>query len=260
MPKQRVLFLDIETSFLTVNTWGIRDQYIPHEQIVKDWTVYATGGRWQGDAEGRVLYRDQSLNPSEYREKQVLKFAWKLLNQADIVVGHNLKAFDEKRLNARFSKYGMLPPKPYKKYDTKLIAFKYFGFTSAKLAYLADFLDVKYKKLKHNQFPGNELWTECQKGNIEAWTEMRKYNQQDVLCLEGVYDKLIPWDTAIHPSLGATQACTCGNTQWERRGTASTSTGVYQLFRCTKCGKATRGTENLLSKQVRQGLKRGVMR
>ena len=68
----KVLLLDIETSFLTCNTWGIWEQDIPISQIVSDWKVLAVGARWRGTAKGEVLYRDQALRATKAREKKVL--------------------------------------------------------------------------------------------------------------------------------------------------------------------------------------------
>ena len=59
----------------------------------------------------------------------------------------NRKAVDNKKLNARFMLNGMQPPSSFRNIDTKILAKRYFGFTSNKLAYLTDKLCKKYKKL-----------------------------------------------------------------------------------------------------------------
>ena len=85
---------------------------------------------------------------------------WKLLDEADIVIGQNSKAFDIKKLNARFIIHGMQPPSSYRQIDTKILAKKHFNFTSNKLEYLSDKLNVKYKKQTKRKFSGFEMWKE----------------------------------------------------------------------------------------------------
>jgi hypothetical protein len=39
---------------------------------------------------------------------------WKLLDRADVVVGHNADKFDVRKGNARFIAHGLPPPPPYR--------------------------------------------------------------------------------------------------------------------------------------------------
>ena len=95
----------------------------------------------------------------------------------------------------------MQPPSNFKQIDTLKLARKHFALTSNKLAYMTDKLCTKYKKLTHHKFEGFELWKECLDGNLKAWKEMEKYNKHDVLALEELYTKLIPWDSSVNFTL-----------------------------------------------------------
>jgi hypothetical protein len=183
---------------------------------------------------------------------------WNLLNEADVVITQNGKNFDQKKLNARFILQGFQPPGSYKHIDTKQIASKHFGFTSNRLEYMTDKLCVKYKKLKHKKFPGHEMWVECLKGNLEAWKEMELYNKHDVLALEELYTKLIPWDNSINFNLYHDEedhVCKCGSTTFIKNGFYYTSSGKFQKHKCKSCGAEHRDKQNLFTKEKRASLK-----
>jgi hypothetical protein len=152
----------------------------------------------------------------------------------------------------------MKPTSSYKHIDTKIIASKHFGFTSNKLEYMTDKLCVKYKKLKHKEFPGHEMWTECLAGNPKAWAAMKTYNKYDVLSLEELYHILIPWDNSINFNLyhdEVDHVCKCGSTTFARNGFYYTSAGKYQKHKCKQCGAEIRDKLNLFSKKKRDSLK-----
>jgi hypothetical protein len=73
----------------------------------------------------------------------------------------------------------------------------------------------------------------------EAWATMEAYNKQDVLLLERVYDRLLPWITN-HPNLSAhgdTFCCPkCGSVDYQQRGYAIQLGGKYRRYQCKPCG------------------------
>lgn len=265
MKKQigpKILLLDIETSPLISYTWGIWDQNIGLNQINTDWNILSWGAKWFDLSNSKVIYED--LRGKDVRDdKSLLKGLWKLLDEADIIVTQNGKQFDAKKINARFIYHGFQPPSSFKHIDTLKLAKKYFGFTSNKLEYMADKLNVKYKKLKHSKFPGFDLWKECLAGNIKAWKEMEKYNKHDVLSLEELYSKLIPWDNTINFNVyhdTKETYCTCGNTFFVKNGYAYNSSGKYQRYCCSDCGSEIRSKKNELSQVKKSSLKTGTSR
>jgi len=68
---------------------------------------------------------------------------------------------------------------------------------------------------------------------------MEAYNRQDVVLLEPLYERLLPWITN-HPNLrltGDPEGCpNCGATELRREGFALTATGKYQRWSCKGCG------------------------
>lgn len=257
----RVLVFDIETAPVIAHVWRLWDQNVGLNQIVSDWHVLAWSAKWLG--EDKVLYMDQSAATEIEDDHDLLVTIWHLLDDADIVITQNGRNFDQKKLNARFVLNKMQPPSHYKHIDTKQIASKHFGFTSNKLEYMTDKLCTQYKKLKHKKFPGHELWVECLAGNPEAWDEMRDYALNDVLSLEELYTKLIPWENTVNFNLyhnGEDHTCHCGSVEFHRRGFHYTAAGKYQCYRCVDCGSEIRSKENLLSLDKRKSLRPSVPR
>ena len=259
----RVLIYDIETAPILSYVWGLWDNNVALNQVVSDWHVLSWSAKWLGDPPNKVMYMDQRGAKNIEDDKEILKHIWNLLDQADIVITQNGKSFDQKKLNARFIMHGFQPPSSYRHIDTKLIAKKHFGFTSVKLEYMTDKLCVKYKKLKHSKFPGFEMWRECLSGNQGAWKEMEKYNKHDVLALEELYTKLIPWENTINFSLYSDtldHTCKCGSNSMIKNGFYYTNVGKYQKYKCKKCGAESRDRLNLLSDEKKQSLKVGTVR
>jgi len=206
-----------------------------------------------------IIYMDQSKEKDITNDKKMLKVIWKLLDEADIVITQNGKKFDTKKINARFVMNGMQPPSSYRNIDTFLIAKRHFGFTSNKLEYMTDKLCTKYKKLSHGKYPGNKLWEECLKGNMDAWAEMEEYNKYDVLSLQELYDVLVPWDDRINFTVYfEDDRCSCGSTDLRKNGIYYTNANKYQKYKCKDCGKEYRDRKAIKSdKRLRTTNKRG---
>lgn len=242
----KILLLDIETMPIMANVWSIWQQNVGLNMIERDWSVLSWAAKWYHDSPEEIMYMDQRNAKDINDDKKILKEIWKLLDEADIVVGQNSKAFDIKKLNARFIMHGMKPPSSFRQIDTKIIAKRHFAFTSNKLEYMTDKLCTKYKKLKHGKFPGFSMWAECMKGNIEAWEEMEEYNKYDVLSLEELYEILLPWDDSINFTMYfEDDVCSCGNTEFKKNGFYYTNASKFQKYKCKNCGTEFRGKKNL---------------
>lgn len=254
----KVLLFDIETAPIIAHVWSLWENNVSLNQIVADWHVLSWSAKWLGDAPNKVMYSDQRNVKNVEDDKKLLQGIWDLLNEADVVITQNGKSFDQKKLNARFILNGFQPPSSYKHIDTKVIASRHFKFTSNKLEYMTDKLNTVYKKLKHAKFPGHEMWTQCLKGNLDAWKEMEVYNKYDVLALEELYNKLIPWDNSINFNLYHDEidhVCKCGSTTFIKNGFYYTSSGKFQKHKCRSCGSEHRDKVNLFSKEKIASLK-----
>jgi len=246
----RIATLDIETSLMTILSYGIRDQYIGLDQIEEEWTILSYSWKWLDSP--TVIYEDTGGKGRRAvkNDKPLLKSLHKLLDAADIVIAQNGRKFDLKKIRARMVMHGIPPFSPVRIIDTWVVAKETFGFTSDKLEWMSEHL-TNTPKLKHKKFPGKELWKECRKDNPAAWAEMKAYNKRDVVATERVYLAMRPW-IEKHPNIG-TYARTvgavcrnCGSGHLQKRGTEVTDTGKFIRMKCVPCGKWNRAKENLI--------------
>ena len=179
----KILLLDIETTPMQVYAWGLWDQNISIDQIIKNTEMLCFGARWLGSK--KVIFKSVHHDG----KKAMLEELHKLMEEADMLVGWNSAAFDHKHINREFLENGMTPPSPVKDLDLMSITKANFLFPSNKLDYVAQKLGVG-AKVKHSGF---SLWIRCMEGDEKAWAEMKKYQIQDVNLLVDLYDILLPW-------------------------------------------------------------------
>lgn len=256
----KILLLDIETAPIVAYVWDLWDQNVGLNQIKSDWHLLSWAAKWLD--EEPVMYMDQRCQKKLSNDKFILNYIWKLLDSADYVIMQNGKKFDKRKLNARFILNGMQPPSPYKVIDTLLIAKRHFNFTSNKLEYLSDKLS-NIKKMTKRKFAGFDLWAECLKNNPKAWNELEKYNKLDVLALEQVYKKLIPWDNQINFSIHTGRHDDCGvcNSKHSliRSGYSILSSGAKrQRYKCTACGAWSTDKKNLVNSSEMKKVKTNI--
>ena len=260
MPKNepKILILDVETAPIEMFAWGVYGENTGITMLKQDWSILAYCAKWYGSK--TTVYRDTSKQKDVRDDKAMLKDIWNMIDEADVILTQNGKRFDEKKLNARFIINGYNPPSPYQHIDTKQMANKRFGFTSASLEYMCSVLDVKYKKLKHKEFPGFELWRQCLLGNKRAWAEMKLYNVHDVLALECVYDKLKAWgnqvDMAVYSPNDVLQCSQCGSQNINKKGFSFTRVAKRQKYQCQDCKGWTCSKVNLLTLEKKKAVRR----
>jgi uncharacterized protein YprB with RNaseH-like and TPR domain len=182
----KILLLDIETTPMQVYTWGLWDQNIGINQIIKSTEMLCFGARWLG--EKKVTF----MSVHHDGKKAMLEQLHRMMDEADLLVGWNSAAFDHKHINREFLENGMMPPSPTKDLDLMTVVKANFQFPSNKLDYVAQKLEVG-AKVKHSGF---DLWLGCMNGDEKAWKEMKKYQIQDVNLLVDLYDILLPWFVA----------------------------------------------------------------
>jgi DNA polymerase elongation subunit (family B) len=256
MSQPKVLIVDIETWPLAVRTWGTRDQNIALNQIEKDWSILAWAAKWRG--EKKVYYYDTGNQKDLRNDKKILKPLWKLMDEADIIVGQNSDRFDLPRILSRFMFHKIMKrrlPSDFQKQDTMKMA-KKFHLTSYKLEYMAKYFGLKNQKMVKRQFVGQELWNGCEDRNPKAWAEMRKYNPQDILTTEELFEVLLPHDKKVNYSVfdPNNERCSCGSFILAKWGVRPKNGGVYQRYICKTCGKYHYGKTNLLPKLKKENL------
>lgn len=233
----RILVLDIETAPIMAYLFSLWKPTVGINQVVNDSYVLSWSAKWYGDPAEKIMYMDQRNKPDIENDRRIVTELWKLIDQADMTITHYGKNFDHKVLNARFVVHELQPPSSYRMIDTKEIASKFFRFSSNKLEFLTEKLNKKYKKLKHLEFPGFELWRECLANNPKAWKAMEEYNKHDVLALEELYNRLKPWDRDTNYFVYQDDVlCRCGSSEYKKNGWHYAQTRKYQRYKCNDCG------------------------
>lgn len=227
MSKPKILLFDLETSPNLAYVWGKYEQNVIAYK--KEWELLSVAYKWLGESKVYCLTREDYKDKSD---KQLSKALRNLLNEADIVIAHNGDEFDIKKSNAKFVEHNLGPTAPFQKIDTKKLAKKYFKFNSNSLDDLGNLLGVG-RKMKTGGF---DLWLDCMAGKSSAWKQMAEYNKQDVLLLERVYLKLLPWADQ-HPNVSmlanVTDGCPkCGHRKLESKGVRFN----YRRYICKGCG------------------------
>jgi DNA polymerase elongation subunit (family B) len=241
-----ILFLDIETAPNRAYVWGLFDQNISHDQLEESSYVLCWAAKWYGKS--HVYF----ASAEKQTHAEVLKPIHALLDEAEVVIHFNGTKFDIPVLNREFVKCGITPPSPYKQIDLLRVARKAFRFESNKLAYITQTLGLQEKE-KHEGF---QLWVKCMKGDPKAWRVMEKYNRNDVVILEPLYERLRPWIDK-HPTLvtGLGVHCPkCGSGKHQRRGQQVAVSRVYQRYHCQDCGGWFRSSKSERGRQVERGV------
>lgn len=227
---KRVLFFDIETSLMLVGAFQLKTDYINPDFIVRDFHIISAAWKWLGDDKVYTALNDKGDN-----DKKIVQELAKVLATADVLVMHNGDKFDVKKLHTRMIRHGIMPTySKLRTVDTLKEAKKHFSFSSNRLAYLAKFLGVQLK------LHGNEnFWVDELKGDHSSLEALVKYNAGDVVTLEEVYLRILPW--IDHPSMsdGVSDACpNCSSTSTMKRGIRATRAGLNrQAHQCKNCYK-----------------------
>lgn len=235
----KILFYDLEVSprlgwyYGTYDVTPIKEERQP--------ILLSVAWKWLGEKETHclTLYDRQLVDP--FNDKMLVNELWNLLDEANIVIGHNSKRFDDKMANFFFLKHNMSPPSPYQEFDTLQTAKKYFKFDCNKLDYLGRTLvgegktDLTYGDCWEDLLTGNK------KEKKRASETMKIYNKNDVDLLEKIYYKILPWATN-HPnvalSAGQEHICPrCGKaSEFQVRAYRRTGLQVNAIqYQCKNC-------------------------
>lgn len=255
----RILIWDIESAPTLAYCWGRFKQFISQDQVVSEGYLLSVAWKWLGETETHCVMNSLSAISQE-DDREVVETIHRLLEEADVIVAHNLP-FDEKLSKARMVFWGMKPPASYRRIDTLAIAKKQFRFPSNKLDSLGEYLKLG-RKTGHSGF---SLWTGVMRGDEVSRQTMVEYNIQDVNLLEDVYLRLRHWDNTL-PNLAQyyddsnVRCPACGS-----KDVVSTDKYTYTALAkftevvCTECGHRSRKRANLFDKEKRQSIGANIL-
>lgn len=245
--KTRILLWDIETSHMIVASFGLWNQNISPNHIIKDWTIFC--GAWKFLGEDKVY----SASVADMPEEEVVRLLRNAVSEADLIIGHNADKFDIKKLRTRMIHYGMLPESPTTSLDTLKVCKSEFGFSSNRLDYVCKFLGLEGKTAT-----SEGLWLAALAGGEAAVRDMVAYNENDVTILEAAYLKLRPY-IKNHPHVGRLMQKdrgSCNKCGYENlqigASPRATKTRIYDRLYCPKCGGWQIG--NVIKEMPRESL------
>lgn len=230
----RIIGYDIESKPNICYTWGLFNQNLSIDKIKSPHGMIS----WAAKEFGKkgVEYGDETEKGGH---DAMVKRLYKYLSEADAVCTYNGNSFDNKMLNSELVRLGLAPLPPTKQIDLYRVVKKQFRFPSNKLDYVSQALGIG-EKVKHEGFG---LWVGCMEGCPKAFAKLKKYNIGDVLLLERLYDRLLPW-IPNHPSLSleAEARCcpNCGSPKLQHRGYQTTKVARYKRLQCQGCGAWSR--------------------
>ena len=232
----KALVLDIECIPMRGWFWGTRDQNIPLQMIEEDPRMICFAAGWLGGKKKDIQFF------SEWGVGRDAMFSevWRLMDEADAIIGYNSKGFDVKWMKGELAVEGYNPPSPHKDIDLFTAVKSQFRFPSNKLDYVAGRFGLGSK----TAHAGWKLWADVIDGCPVAQAKMEKYNRQDVVLTEKLHDYILPW-IPNYPNIalygdGEVGCRKCGENNFQKRGTVATATGVYQRVLCLDCGTWSR--------------------
>jgi len=236
----KILTIDIETSPNLAHVWRIFQENIGIPQIIEATEVLCFAAKWYGTK------NVEFFSQHRHGQDQMVEEAYRLIDEADIIVHYNGKRFDMPHLSREFLLAGKTPPSPVRQIDLLQVIRQRFKFTSNKLDFVSKELGIGEKvhdKVTH------ELWKRCMDGDDLAWKTMEKYNKQDVRLTEKVFDRIRPWlGNLAHVGLytGVEHCCNiCGSENLQKRGFKYSGQSVYQQYVCNDCGAWSQGAKRV---------------
>jgi hypothetical protein len=244
----KVLYIDIETAPATAYVWGMFKQNIGVKQLIRPPRVMCFAAKWRG--------KKKMEFSAEWGAGQLemIEHAWRLLDEADVVVHYNGITFDVPHLNGEFATRSIIPPAPFQQLDMLRVIRKNFRFISNKLAHTS--VQFGFDGKIDTDF---DLWTGCMDGDPAAQRKMMRYNKQDVVLLEELHTELLPWcGNQANMQMfegGVIDGCPkCGSLRLQRNGFAYTTVSKFQRWRCMDCGGSARSGRRIMGADLRAAL------
>lgn len=253
-----ILLIDLETAPNLCFTWGVYDQSVGFDQIVREGYILMYAYQWLGE---KKVYLESIHNYPQYKknphsDKVLAKKLYDLLDKADIVVAHNGDRFDVKHINTLFLKYIGHPPSAFKTVDTlKQSRINFYQNT-----HRLDHQCRRHLGQQKVETGGFQLWrdiylNQCQK----AFNKMAKYCKKDVALLHDWYMKILPF-VKNHPSVtdnyedGEIRCDRCGSHNWRKDGIGRDKHTWKRRAHCRNCHRRFRYGPNIKPKYLKDSV------
>lgn len=241
----KIILYDLETLPMVTATFSLYPDSIGHDNILSDWSIINACWKELGKP---TIYSSAITDDKEMfkldvnNDLVVVNKLREVFEDADIIIGHNSKKFDTRKLNTRLIYWGLDPlPSSLHQVDTLQEIRKVAAFSSNRLDYLGKTLLGEGKSET-----SRGLWLRVLKGDKKAVKEMVEYCKKDVQLLEDLYLKILPYMKS-HPHVGAmdggdkNHTCPkCGSEKLVQNKVRFTAAGVKKVQRqCSECHSYT---------------------
>jgi len=217
MQQPKILFFDIESAGVNALKSDLG-------------FVIMVGYKWAHEKEAKIdVIRHHDLR--RFDDRELLTRFSRRFEKADICVAHFGSVFDRRFIQGRLLINKLPPIPPTRMRDTCMIARSAANFSSNRLKHLAKILSLKNQKLDNN-WP--IAWFRVMQGDMKHLHALANYCKGDVLALEDLYNRLLPFDNA-HPRI-YTDRSICGKcgSQIQYRGLAFVNNNQYRRYQCKR--------------------------
>lgn len=257
--KNRILILDVERlDGISEQHWwdrgDLKNRYIHYETVKRQPRTTIVCAKWYD--------RPDVIRLAEWDKggrKRFLRETHRLIEQADIIVGHNIDNADVPWLKGDMHIEAGLPPlAPFKTVDTLKVMRREFK-SGAPFKGLDAFCKIVGIPSKTDSYDRNAMERAVTEKSVEDRERLTDYCVGDVIATQGLYDFLRPY-IKNHPAMfvdGKDKMTVCNrcghNTEpIAKRYVANVLT--YSMRKCTSCGAHSR----LSIEPERMSIVRGV--
>lgn len=218
--NDKVLVYDIETSRVKADLWWTGKQYVDYKKLRSEAKIISISYKWVGSDEVHSLTWD-----SKHCDKKMLEKFLKEYNSASMVIGQNNDRFDNKWINTRAAKHGLLVNRYTKSFDIYKQAKKTFRLPSYSMDYMSKYFGLTPKQ----NHEGIIMWEMCEYGTKEQQKEyldkMVEYNKGDIVTTEELYLTLKPYFSTV-----TNKAVSSGLPKWACPVSASTNVKLHKTI------------------------------
>lgn len=239
--KPKILFYDLEVSRAIVEGYGNKWDF-KVVKLIRPQELMCYSYQWLDEKKPTWVSMHDFSSKTKFIES-----LRDLQHEADIVVAHNAKKFDNKMANRYFIKNNIDPPSPYFVIDTLQVARSKFKFEGNSLNDLCDYLDLGRKeKITYADLEDDFMTS---KPSRQTLRQMKKYNDIDVELLIKLYFKLRPY-ISNHPNMARLMNrsdvcphCGADEDSLHRHKYRPTKLGLYLQYKCKVCKKYCQSTK-----------------
>lgn len=246
----KVLFIDLEVAPSLTAAFSRFKAFASPDHVIKEPYIILYSYAWGADG---GVFTDHILHDQcddDTPDLLLTERLWELLDEADVVVAHNL-SFDEGWVNQQMCKYDLPPPSKYQKVCTLKALKKAFKLPSNSLAASTQYFDIERKR----DNSGISLWLRCMERDKDAVEDMKFYCEGDIIALQSLYKKILAY-IPQHPNMSHyyddnhVRCRSCGSKEMVAiEGKYQyTTLSRFKTLRCEGCGAVSRERKNTHSK------------